>query len=83
MKLSEDLIKKLGKKHEPSAMLHTTFRGNDVSFKTDEDGNAVQLFVGKRKEDGNIKGDRYARILKKDKDGKVIKDHWDLKGKAS
>ncbi|HVG40272.1 MAG TPA: hypothetical protein VM888_01580 [Chitinophagaceae bacterium] len=83
MKLSEDLIKKLGKKHDPSTMIHSTFRGNDIAFKTDEEGNAIQLFVGKRKEDGTIKGERFARTLKRDKEGVIFKDHWELKGKAT
>jgi hypothetical protein len=83
MKLSDDLIKKLAKKHEPSTMVHATFRGNDITFKTDADGNAIQLFFGKRREDGTIKGERYARTLKHDKDGRLFKDHWELKGKAS
>jgi hypothetical protein len=41
------------------------------------------LFFGKRREDGTIKGERYARTLKHDKDGRLFKDHWELKGKAS
>jgi len=36
-----------------------------------------------QKEDGSIKGERYVRTLKHDKEGKIIKDHWELKGKAS
>ena len=83
MKLSEDLIKKLSKTHEPLTLIHDTFRGNDIAFKTDADGNAIQLFVGKRSEDGTIKGERFARTLKRDKEGKLIKDHWEKKGKAS
>jgi hypothetical protein len=83
MKLSEDLIKKLGKKHEPSTMIYAKFRGNDMAIKTDEEGNAVQLFFGKQKEDGTIKGSRYTRTLKKDKKGTIIKDHWEMKGKAT
>lgn len=83
MKLSEDLIKKLSKKHEPSMMAHDTFRGNDIAFRTDADGNAIQLFVGKRAEDGTIKGERFARTLKRDKTGNLIKDHWERKGTAS
>ena len=83
MKLSDDLIKKLSKKFEPSTLIRDRFRGNDIAFKTDGDGNAVQLFLGKAGEDGTIKGDRYARTLKKDREGNVIKDHWERKGKAS
>lgn len=83
MSLSEDLIKKLRKKFEPSSMIHDHFRGNDIAFKTDEDGNAIQLFVGRADEHGTIRGDRYARTLKFDQAGKPIKDHWERKGKAT
>ncbi len=31
---------------------------------------------------GTIKGERYSRVLKKDRDGKILNDHWELKGKA-
>jgi hypothetical protein len=41
------------------------------------------LFVGKADEAGNIRGDRYARTLKYDREGKLIKDHWERKGKAT
>ncbi len=83
MKLSDDLQKKLSKIYEPSTMVDLTYKGYDISFKTDEEGNAVQLFIGKRTEKGTIKGERYARTLKKDREGKIFKDHWELKGKAS
>ncbi len=83
MKLSDDLIKKLSKTHESSALIQDSFRGNDIAFKTDAAGNAIQLFVGKRSEDGTIKGERFTRILKRDKAGTILKDHWERKGKAS
>lgn len=83
MKLSDDLVKKLAKTYAPSAMIHDTFRGNDISFKTDADGNAIRLFIGQRAADGTIKGERYTRTLKHDTNGKLIKDHWENKGKAS
>jgi hypothetical protein len=82
MKLGDELLKKLNKKYEPSAMVNISFRRYDLAVKTDEEGNPIVLFIGKEKENGNIKGDRYARRLLKDKDGKIIKDHWDYKGKA-
>jgi hypothetical protein len=34
-------------------------------------------------EQGKIKGERYARTLKYDREGNLIKDHWELKGKAT
>ena len=83
MKLSDQLQKKLSALYQPSSMISMQFKGNDVSFKTDEEGNPVLLFIGKKDQNGNIKGERYARTLKKDKDGKLFKDHWELKGKAS
>jgi hypothetical protein len=83
MALSDDLQKKLAKKFEPSAMVDMKFKGYDLSFKTDEEGNAILLFIGKMTEQGTIKGERYARTLKKDREGKIFKDHWELKGKAT
>lgn len=83
MKLSEDLQKNLAKKYEPSSIIDFTYKGYDLSIKTDEDGNAILLFIGKRNDQGTIKGERYARTLKKDREGKIFKDHWELKGKAT
>lgn len=83
MKLSEGLLAKLGKTYEPSAMIQQQYNGKDLAFKTDADGRPILLFVGRRDEDGSIKGDRYARTLKTDREGKIIKDHWERKGKAS
>jgi hypothetical protein len=83
MKLSEELQKKLGRLYEPSSFIQMRFRGNDVAFKTDEKGNPVLLFIGKANADGKIKGSRYTRVLKYDAKGNSIKDHWEMKGKAS
>ena len=81
-KIGEPLLKKLNKQYEASAMLYLKFKAYDLAIKTDEEGNAVLLFIGKASTVGGIKGDRYARRLLKDKTGKVIKDHWDYKGKV-
>lgn len=83
MALGEDLVKKLSKKFEPSTMVTMRYRSYDLAFKTDKDGNAIQLFMGKANEQGVIKGDRYARTLKYDREGNLIKDHWERKGKAT
>lgn len=83
MALGEDLVKKLSKKFEPSAMISMRYRNYDLAFKTDESGNAIQLFMGKANAEGLIKGDRYARTLKYDREGKLFKDHWERKGKAT
>lgn len=82
MKMGEELSKKLSKKYEPSAMVNLQFKGYDLAVKTDDEGNPVLLFIGKADKEGMIKGDRYARRLLKDKEGKVVKDHWDYKGKV-
>ena len=83
MKLAEDLLKKLNRSHEPSSLIPLRFRNNDIVIRTDGEGNAVQFFIGKVTEKGTIKGDRYSRTIIKDREGKVIKDYWERKGKAS
>lgn len=83
MALSEDLQKKLGKINESSRMIEMKYKGYDLLVETNDEGNAIRLFIGKKTERGTIKGERYARTLKKDKEGKIFKDHWELKGKAT
>ncbi len=76
MKLGDELQKILRKKDEPSSTIDIKFKENDLTFKTDDEGNAILLFIGKRAENGIIKGERYARTLKKDREGRICKDHW-------
>ena len=83
MKLKEPILKILNKQYEPDAIIETTFKRYALSFKTDEAGRPVLLFMGQRDENGQIKGERYARRLKIGEDGEVIKDHWEHKGKAT
>jgi hypothetical protein len=83
MELREPILKIINKIYEPNAMIGLTFKRYDLAIKTDEKGRAILLFMGKKKDNGEIAGDRYARRLKEDAVGKVIKDHWDHKGKAS
>lgn len=82
MALGEELQKKLRKRFEPSSMVSMRYKGYDLSVKTDAEGHAVLLFIGERKDDDTIKGERYSRTLRFDDEGKVVKDHWDLKGKT-
>lgn len=82
MKLSDSLLLKLRKKYDPSTMVDMKFMGKDISIRTDAEGNPVVLFIGTPLPNGRIKGERYTRTLKTDTRGVVIKDHWDLKGKA-
>lgn len=83
MKLGDEIIKKIGKQFEPSTTISMRFRSNDMVLRTDSEGNAVQLFIGKLNEKGMIRGDRYARSIIRDREGKVIKDYWERKGRAS
>ncbi len=83
MALGDDLVKKLARKFEPSTTQTLRYRNYDLAVVIDKNGDAVQLFMGKKGADGNIKGDRYARVLKHDSEGQVLKDHWERKGKAS
>jgi len=83
MSLSEGLQKLLNKKYTPASMINLTFKGKDLAFKTDASGNPILLFIGKLNEKNGITGERYARTLKFNQEGEVIKDHWELKGKAT
>jgi hypothetical protein len=83
MKLSEGILAKLSKTYEPSAMIEQHYNGKDMAFKTDAHGRPILLFIGRRDADGTIKGERYARTLKTDREGKPLKDHWERKGKAN
>ena len=80
MGLSADLLLKLTRKYQPSSLVRITFRGKDVAVHTDKEGNPVSAFIGRADATGRIKGQRYARTLRADSEGRVIKDHWDLKG---
>jgi hypothetical protein len=83
MALSDDVIKQLKQKFEPSTTTQFRYRSNDIVVQADEEGNAIRAFIGKANDEGTIKGDRYSRTLKRDKDGNIMKDHWERKGKAS
>lgn len=83
MKLGPQILKILEKKYEPESMIYTTFNSHDLAFKTNEEGNPVLLFLGKMNDKGQVRGMRYSRTLIKNSAGQVIKDHWELKGKAS
>ena len=77
------LLKILNKTYEPSTLVETKFLRYDLAFRTDVEGRPILLFMGKKQADGTIRGERYARRLVIDDDGKIVKDHWDHKGKAS
>ena len=83
MELGAPLLKILNKIYGPSTMVEIKFKRYDLAFKTDPEGRPILLFLGQRNESGKIKGERFARRLIIDGEGKTVKDHWDHKGKAT
>ncbi|MEN5085929.1 hypothetical protein ABE426_05625 [Sphingobacterium faecium] len=83
MSLKEPILKILAKQYAQSSMIEQKFGRYDLLFKTDEEGRPILLFIGTKASSGNIIGERYARRLKIDDEGNTIKDHWELKGKAT
>lgn len=83
MELKEPVKKVLNQVYEPDSMIEKPFKKYHMAFKTDEAGRPVLLFLGHKDIDGRIRGERFARRLRIDKDGKIIKDHWEHKGKAT
>jgi hypothetical protein len=63
MKLGDKLLKLLEKKYAPQSTIAFRFGRYDASLVTDEEGNAVLLYMGTRGRDGLIKGYRYTRTL--------------------
>jgi hypothetical protein len=82
MALGSKLIKKLEKSFPPKTKIEDEFRGNDLSIVTNDLGEAITLFIGQRKENGDIRGEHYVRKIVKDQAGKITKSHWDNKGKV-
>jgi hypothetical protein len=84
MPLHRELDKKLSKLYEPSTRIDDVFKGHDITFVTNENGEPVTLFLGKRRPDGVIAGERYVRTIKRQPGTtEVSASHWDLKGKTS
>ncbi|MFC6998613.1 hypothetical protein [Rufibacter roseus] len=84
MPISPKLEAKLSKRFAPDAKIEDTFAGNDLTFITDNLGNPITLFIGKRRPDGAISGERYVRRIKFEADGETIKSsHWEGKGKVT
>lgn len=81
--LGKGLIAQLEKTYKPYSRYDMLYRGNDLTFLTNAYGEAVTVFIGKRKEDGDIVGDQYCRRIKKREDGIIKQSHWDNKGRVS
>jgi len=82
MKIGDKLLKELSKRYEPESTIDKKFGRYDLTFRTDEQGNPIILFIGNRNENGRITGNRFTRVIVRDAAGNVLKDHWDAKGRA-
>lgn len=80
--LGEGVKKLLDKEYPASSINETTYRGQDIAFKTDKEGRAILVFIGKKVAPGKIRGQRYVRNIVTMSDGQ-IKDHWEKKSKAT
>jgi hypothetical protein len=84
MPINAKLEEKLSKCYAPSSRIDDQFRGKDITFITNELGEPVTLFIGKRREDGAISGERFVRRIKKRAENGIIEQsHWENKGKVS
>ena len=84
MPLHPELDKKLSKTFEPKTSIDDVFKGYDITFVTNEHGEPVTLFFGKRRPDGLIAGERYTRTIKRQPGSLEVKSsHWDNRGKIT
>ena len=83
MALNKKITYFLEKTYAPDSRIDDVMLGNDLTFITNELGEPVTLFIGKRRPDGAITGERYVRkIVRKPGSQQILKSHWDLKGKV-
>lgn len=80
--IGKSLEAKLNKKYTPDSTIDALFKGNDITFITNENGEPITLYIGKRKENGDISGDRFSRRIKKREGDKIVDSHWDRQGKV-
>lgn len=84
MPLNPKLEKLLSKTYTPQERHDSKFLGKDISYMTNELGEPVTLYIGKRRADGDIAGERYVRrITRKSGTEEILKSHWELKGKVT
>jgi len=82
MPLHQLLDKKLSKTYEPKTRIDDVFKGYDITFLTNEHGEPITLFFGRRRPDGTIAGERYTRTIKREPSSLQVKhSHWDNQGK--
>lgn len=70
----------MNKIYEPDVRINRRFGNAEITFITNEKGEPATLFIGKRKENGDISGERYVRRTKTE--GGMEKVHWENKGRV-
>lgn len=82
-KLSKQLEEKLNLTYEAFTKIQDVFRDNEITFITNKQGEAITLFIGKRREDGLFIADRFVRTIKRmDGSPKIKYSYWEFKGKV-
>lgn len=81
--MGKALEAKMDKTYKPSSRIDMEFRGKDVTFYTNENGEPITLYIGRRKENGDIAGEVYSRRIKKRENGAIKESHWDNQGKVT
>ena len=81
--IGPDLEKKLNKILTPNAHIEDHYKNLDLTILTNENGEAVTLYIGKRKENGKIAGEVFYRKIKKRENNIITESHWDNQGKVS
>lgn len=81
MPINLKLEKLLEKVYEPSKRYDSKYAGKDITYITNELGEPVTLFIGRRNDDGSIAGERYVRrILRQPQGNIILRSHWEQKG---
>ncbi|MBF9253589.1 hypothetical protein I2I11_09825 [Pontibacter sp. 172403-2] len=84
MPLNPKLQKLLEKTYAPQERFDSKFSDKDITYITNESGEPVTLFIGRRQQDGSIAGERYVRrIIREANSSGIARSHWELKGKVS
>ncbi|WP_299757186.1 hypothetical protein [uncultured Pontibacter sp.] len=81
MSINPKLQQLLEKVYKPNTRYDQNFAGKDITYITNELGEPVTLFIGRRNEDGSIAGERLVRRIVRQPQGNIIlKSHWEKKG---
>lgn len=81
--MSAELVNKLNKKYAPGARIDDVFRGKEITFLTNNLGEPITLYIGKRNAQGQISGECFFRRIKKRVEGEIKESHWNNQGKVS